>query len=100
MLAQRRGAGNIRSSVAGRCFCPAPDVPVQGWGTPRQKYEPPAFMRNGSIYLSKRNTIVNKNSIWGEHSVPMIMEEGSRISIDNMNDLRLVETILKKKNKA
>ncbi len=69
-------------------------------GTPRQKYEPPAFMRNGSIYLSKRNTIVNKNSIWGEHSVPMIMEEGSRISIDNMNDLRLVETILKKKNKA
>ena len=67
-------------------------------GTPRQKYDPPAYMRNGSIYLTKRRALMEMNSIWGKEVKPMIMKEGSRISIDSINDLRLAEMMLKDKN--
>lgn len=66
-------------------------------GTPRQKYAPRAYMRNGSIYLTRRSTLMEKNSIWGNYSIPLIMEEGSRISIDSLNDFRLVELLLSNK---
>ena len=66
-------------------------------GTPRQKYSPPAYMRNGSIYLTKRRTLMKMNSIWGAIIKPLIMTEGSRISIDSMNDLLLAEILMKEK---
>jgi len=65
-------------------------------GTPRQEYTPPAYMRNGSIYLTKRNTLMENNSIWGKNIKPFVMKSGSRISIDSVNDLKLVEILLKK----
>jgi CMP-N-acetylneuraminic acid synthetase len=65
-------------------------------GTPRQEYTPPAYMRNGSIYLTKRNTLMENNSIWGNNIKPFVMKSGSRISIDSVNDLKLVEILLKK----
>ena len=68
-------------------------------GTPRQKYDPPAYMRNGSIYITKRQILMKMNSIWGRNIKPMIMKEGGRISIDTLNDLRLAEILIKgKKN--
>jgi len=66
-------------------------------GTPRQKYNPHAYMRNGSIYLTKRNVLMKKNSIWGKNIKPMIMESGSRISIDTFNDLKLAEILINEK---
>ncbi len=42
-------------------------------GTPRQLYKPPAYMRNGAIYLTKRDTLIEKNSIWGDSITPYIM---------------------------
>ena len=63
--------------------------------TPRQKYEPPAYMRNGCIYLTKRDILMKSNSIWGEESLPMIMDEGARISIDTLNDMKLAELKIK-----
>ena len=64
-------------------------------GTPRQKYEPPAYMRNGCIYLTKRDILMKSNSIWGKESLPIIMDEGSRISIDTLNDMKLAELKIK-----
>lgn len=68
-------------------------------GTPRQKYFPPAYMRNGSIYLTRRSVLMKMNSIWGENITPMIMKEGSRISIDSLNDLRLTEILMGDRDK-
>ena len=42
-------------------------------GTRRQDYSPPAYMRNGAIYLTKRDVLMNKNSIWGNKICPYIM---------------------------
>ena len=66
-------------------------------GTTRQNYNPPAYMRNGSIYLTKRKTLMNDDSIRGDISIPLIMEEGSRISIDSYNDLKLAELLIKER---
>ena len=35
-------------------------------GTRRQDYNPPAYMRNGAIYLTKRDVLINLSSIWGQ----------------------------------
>jgi CMP-N,N'-diacetyllegionaminic acid synthase len=66
-------------------------------GTTRQNYDPPAYMRNGSIYLTKRKTLMDNESIRGEVSIPLIMKEGSRISIDSYNDFKLAELLIKEK---
>tara|TARA_B100000315_G_scaffold255230_1_gene298098 strand:- start:64 stop:795 length:732 start_codon:yes stop_codon:yes gene_type:complete len=66
-------------------------------GTPRQKYTPRAYMRNGSIYLTKRKTLMDDESIRGDISIPLIMEEGSRISIDSYNDFKLAELLVKER---
>ena len=63
-------------------------------GTPRQKYKPHAYMRNGSIYLTKRHVLMKNNSIWGRKLKPMIMKSGSRISIDTMKDFKFTEFLL------
>ena len=69
-------------------------------GTTRQNYNPPAYMRNGSIYLTKRKTLMDNESIRGNISIPLIMKEGSRISIDSYNDFKLAELLIKEKAKS
>ena len=54
-------------------------------------------MRNGSIYLTKREVLMEMDSIWGINIKPMIMKEGSRISIDTKNDLKLAEILIKER---
>ena len=66
-------------------------------GTTRQHYNPPAYMRNGSIYLTKRKILMDNESIRGKKSIPLIMKEGSRISIDSYNDFKLAELLIKEK---
>ena len=63
-------------------------------GTRRQDYQPPAYMRNGAIYLSWRANIMEKNSLWGETIRPYIMPEERSINIDSEFDLELAEFIL------
>ena len=57
-------------------------------------------MRNGSIYLTKRKTLMDNESIRGNISIPLIMKEGSRISIDSYNDFKLAELLIKEKAKS
>jgi len=63
-------------------------------GTRRQDYQPPAYMRNGAIYLTRRDILMDKNSIWGEFIRPYVMPPERSISIDSELDLKLVELIL------
>lgn len=63
-------------------------------GTRRQDYQPSAYMRNGAIYLTKRDVLMNMNSIWGETIRPYVMPEERSLNIDNEMDLKLVDLIL------
>jgi CMP-N-acetylneuraminic acid synthetase len=63
-------------------------------GTRRQDYHPPAYMRNGAIYLSKRDAIMKKNSIWGDVIRPYVMPEERSVNIDSLMDFRLAQMML------
>ncbi len=68
-------------------------------GTRRQDYDPPAYMRNGAIYLTRREVLMNENSIWGRDICPYVMPPERSVSIDDEMDLRLLEIILQEQQK-
>jgi CMP-N-acetylneuraminic acid synthetase len=63
-------------------------------GTRRQDYQPPAYMRNGAIYLTRRAVLMEQNSIWGQVIRPYIMPEERSVSIDSEMDMKLAELML------
>ena len=62
-------------------------------GTRRQDYQPPAYMRNGAIYLSRRDVLMN-GSVWGQAIRPYVMPEDRSVNVDSELDLKLVELML------
>ena len=63
-------------------------------GTRRQDYNPPAYMRNGSIYLTRRDNLMKYHSIWGKVIRPYIMPEERSVNVDSEMDMKLVEYML------
>ena len=59
-------------------------------GTRRQDLKPEAFMRNGSIYLTRRDVLMDDNSIWGQSIQPYVMPEDRSVGVDSELDLKLV----------
>lgn len=68
-------------------------------GTRRQDYTPPAYMRNGCIYLSRRDNLMEHNSIWGKVIRPYIMPEDRSVNVDSELDMKLVEFMLQDRQK-
>lgn len=64
-------------------------------GTRRQDFKPYAYFRDGAIYLTKRDVIVNENSLWGKRITPYIIPEERSVGIDSMLDWHLCEILLK-----
>ena len=66
----------------------------------RRQDLPDAFIRDGSIYITKTNTIIESNSLYGE-SIGYIETDSSRyINIDTMEDWKNAEKMLKKELKS
>lgn len=63
-------------------------------GTARQDLSPPAYLRNGAIYLTRRNVVIEKRSIWGESIQPYVMPEDRSVSIDSELDLAVAEVLM------
>ncbi len=64
-------------------------------GTRRQDYHPPAYMRNGAIYLTRRDVLMERGSIWGRVITPYVMPEERSVGVDTELDLRLVELLMR-----
>lgn len=54
-------------------------------GVPRQLYKPKAYMRNGAVYVLKRENIL-ANKFYGKNILPYIMPLERSICIDDLND--------------
>ena len=67
-------------------------------GTRRQDYDPPAYMRNGAIYLTRRDVLVERGSIWGDVIRPYPMPEDRSVSIDTELQLRMVDALLRERS--
>ena len=63
-------------------------------GLRRQDVSPPAYMRNGAIFLTRRDVVMEEHSIWGARIKPYIMPEERSVDIDSEFDCRLAELIL------
>ncbi|MBW2411190.1 MAG: acylneuraminate cytidylyltransferase family protein [Deltaproteobacteria bacterium] len=68
-------------------------------GTRRQDYQPAAYMRNGAIYLTRRNVLIEQNSIWGNLIRPYIMPEERSVGVDSELDLKVVEMMVRESRK-
>ena len=66
-------------------------------GTRRQDYDPPAYMRNGAIYLTRRDVLMERSSIWGERIRPLPMPAERSHSIDTEMDLKLADLLLRER---
>lgn len=76
------------------CFCiPEPE------GLRRQDQEK-AYLRNGSIYVFKRNSLVENNTLWGKESRPYVMPRERSVNIDEEADFLVAEYFLKKIDRA
>lgn len=66
-------------------------------GSRRQDYQPAAYMRNGAIYLTRRDVLMERNSIWGEAIRPYVMPPGRSVGVDSELDLKLIEILIRER---
>ena len=64
-------------------------------GTRRQDYQPAAYMRNGAIYLTRRDVLMKHSSIWGNVIRPYIMPPERSVGVDSELDFKLVELLMR-----
>jgi CMP-N-acetylneuraminic acid synthetase len=63
-------------------------------GTRRQDCHPPAYIRNGAVYLTRRDIIMTGNSIWGNVIRPYVMPPERSVNIDGELDLKLAKALM------
>jgi CMP-N-acetylneuraminic acid synthetase len=68
-------------------------------GTRRQDYRPAAYRRNGAIYLTRRDVLMEKDSIWGRIIRPYVMPPERSINVDSELELKLVELMVREQNR-
>ena len=62
-------------------------------GMPRQLYEPKAYMRNGAVYVIRRENII-QDIFYGNPILPYIMPDSRSICIDSMLDWYTAEAMI------
>jgi len=65
-------------------------------GTRRQDYKPEAYMRNGAVYLTRRDVVMEKGSLRGEDSRPYVMPAERSVSLDSELDLAMIEALMRR----
>ena len=68
-------------------------------GTRRQDYQPPAYMRNGAVYLVRRDVLLG-GSMWGDRVRPYEMPEHRSVCVDSELDLQLANLLAREKEVA
>jgi len=65
---------------------------------PRRQELPPAYYRDGSIYITKKNIIYQKNSLYGDRTIKYLVVPGDSITIDSNEDWQLAEKEIQRRN--
>jgi len=60
----------------------------------RQDATPPAYIHNGAIYLTRRDTLMQANSFYGARSRAYLMPPERSVDIDTALDFNLAELLL------
>ena len=68
------------------------------YNQPRQKL-PVAYWQNGYIDVTRAETIMRKNSMTGDHILPLIVDSTNFIDIDDEMTFRQAEIVYSMRNK-
>ncbi len=63
---------------------------------PRRQELPPAYHREGSVYVTRRDVLMSQNSIYGTQVLGLAVDPVQRVNIDTMDDFLRAETLMKK----
>ncbi|NOZ53740.1 MAG: acylneuraminate cytidylyltransferase family protein [Gammaproteobacteria bacterium] len=63
-----------------------------GAGITRRQDAPQAYSRNGQFYIIRRTTIMDKNSIYGDHAIPFVTSHNA-VNLDTMDDWEAAERL-------
>ena len=67
----------------------------QGYENMRPRQElPPVYIRNGALYLAKRETLLEQNTFSGKNCLALEMPEEKSVNIDTFKDMLLAEYFL------
>lgn len=61
----------------------------------RRQDLPPAFHREGSVYVTRRRVLIEQNSLYGERLVGFPMDPAESVNIDSPADLDRAERLLR-----
>jgi CMP-N,N'-diacetyllegionaminic acid synthase len=69
-------------------------------GIRRQDCQPPAYKRNGAIYLTRRDVVMDRGSLWGNVIRPYVMPEQRSNNVDTELDVKLLDLILRERGRG
>jgi len=67
---------------------------------PRRQALPPAFHRDGSVYVTRRDVIMQQQSLYGSRVVGLVVPAVDRVNIDRLEDFVHAEAILQRQGQA
>ena len=59
---------------------------------------PKVYWRNGQVYVTKKEVLFKTNDLYGEKSLPYIMNDDYPVNIDNLIDFKFAEYLVSQKN--
>jgi len=62
---------------------------------PRRQELPPAFHREGSIYVTRAQVVMKQNSLFGKHLVGYLLDPTRTVNIDDSQDWERAERLLR-----
>ncbi len=62
---------------------------------PRRQALPPAFHREGSVYVTRRDVVMKRNSLYGERLFGFVPAPGPRANIDDAEDWGHAERLIR-----
>jgi CMP-N-acetylneuraminic acid synthetase len=63
----------------------------------RRQNLPPAFHRDGSVYVTRREIVIGHNSLFGQTLRGVLVDPGESVDIDSPEDWVLAESMLQKR---
>jgi len=66
----------------------------QATPVPRRQDLPPAFHRDGSVYATRRDVVVDRNSLYGDRLVGYSVEDRPWVNIDTVSDWARAEELI------
>jgi len=61
----------------------------------RRQDIPKAYMLNGAIYICKTKLLIKNRNWYSENTIPYIMDKNTSVDIDDINDFRFIEYLMK-----